>query len=285
MIQIGADPELFFKKGNKFISAIGKIGGTKEKPRRLLGKFALQEDNVAVEYNIPACTSTDKFVWANQVMLEEIQEIAEKNNCEIAQVSSAVFDDDELNTPAARMFGCDPDFNAWELTPNPRPEAKNPNLRSAGGHIHIGISIPAKEKLMLVRALDLMVGSVLCHLDPTSERRELYGKAGACRLKPYGVEYRTPSNVWLFDETLMRYTAQSVWSVTHHRERFISYAKELETYTQAAINDLSKAAIEAISPALSDIWPSGILTKIKKQKEKQAKTAKSPYEKAVNPIF
>jgi hypothetical protein len=32
--------------------------------------------------------------------------------------------------------------------------------------------------------------------DGTSVRRSLYGKAGCCRLKPYGVEYRTVSNFW-----------------------------------------------------------------------------------------
>ena len=35
-------------------------------------------------------------------------------------------------------------------------------------------------------------------------RRELYGKAGAFRPKPYGVEYRTPSNIWIRSRDMRR---------------------------------------------------------------------------------
>ena len=47
-------------------------------------------------------------------------------------------------------------------------------------------------------------------MEPDNKRKELYGKAGAFREKPYGVEYRTISNYylqskkliyWVFDQT------------------------------------------------------------------------------------
>jgi len=41
--------------------------------------------------------------------------------------------------------------------------------------------------------------------DDETQRREMYGKAGACRYKSYGVEYRTLSNAWLKSEALMRW--------------------------------------------------------------------------------
>ena len=61
MFMIGSDPELFLEDANgKVISAIGKIGGTKKRPKpvKALGKgFAIQEDNVLLEYNTPAAKS------------------------------------------------------------------------------------------------------------------------------------------------------------------------------------------------------------------------------------
>ena len=42
-------------------------------------------------------------------------------------------------------------------------------------------------------------------LDDGAKRRELYGKAGAYRVKPYGVEYRVLSNFWLKSPALMQW--------------------------------------------------------------------------------
>jgi hypothetical protein len=41
--------------------------------------------------------------------------------------------------------------------------------------------------------------------DKDATRRQLYGKAGAFRPKPYGMEYRVLSNRWLDSEPLMRW--------------------------------------------------------------------------------
>jgi hypothetical protein len=46
--------------------------------------------------------------------------------------------------------------------------------------------------------------------DPDTRRRQLYGKAGAIRFKPYGIEYRTLSNFWLADPKLI----EKVWDMT-----------------------------------------------------------------------
>lgn len=268
---IGADPELFLHDGKKFISAIDKIGGTKYEPLRLLGGFALQEDNVAVEYNIPPVDTAEKFVWANELMLNEINERADKLNLKSVIQSSAEFDNVELSDARAQVFGCDPDYDAWELEPNPKPEAANKNLRSAGGHIHFSMNgLNNKEKVGLVRVADWLIGVPLAFLDKESERRVLYGRAGACRFKPYGVEYRTPSNVWLSSNDLMYTVANICINITSDKKRLIELIKAAnirEEQIKKAINNLDEDAYLKIKDILREYWPTSILKQIKVAKK------------------
>ena len=205
-ITLGADPEVFLYslEKQKFISSIGKIGGSKTEPKNLGNGFALQEDNVTVEYNIPPCKTPEEFVQANLYMKGRLDQIADHYNCVIKVVPSAVFDEAELDTEAAWIFGCDPDLNAWTLEENPPPKSENIYLRSAGGHIHFGVKdLDKKQKISIVRLLDLIFGTQLAILEPQNDRKLLYGMPGAWRDKPYGLEWRTPSNYWLTDSKLM----------------------------------------------------------------------------------
>ena len=47
-------------------------------------------------------------------------------------------------------------------------------------------------------------------MDEGEQRKKMYGAAGAHRVKSYGVEYRTLSNFWIFEEKLIRW----VWNNT-----------------------------------------------------------------------
>src|SRR3546814_15106496 len=49
----------------------------------------------------------------------------------------------------------------------------------------------------LVKQLDWYLGLWSLGKDKDKVRRSLYGKAGACRIKPYGVEYHVLSNFWI----------------------------------------------------------------------------------------
>lgn len=197
-VQIGADPELFLQdsKGN-FISSIGKFGGTKTNPRpvpNFADGFAVQEDNVAVEFNIPPTDDAKRFVRSIHDMVKYLEDYAAKLSLKLAIVPSAHFPKKELAHPMAKVFGCDPDFNVWMLRENPRPKAKDRALRSAGGHGHIAYT---KDNIGLGRACDLFAGCPSILFDPDRQRRLLYGKAGAIREKSYGIEYRTLSNYWI----------------------------------------------------------------------------------------
>jgi len=233
---LGADPELFLVNPNtgKFISSIGRIGGSKDFPMPIGEECAVQEDNVAVEFNIPPCKTADDFVKYINYNLSYLTERAKEMGLELYIKPSARFDEDELAHPAAQEFGCEPDFNAWTGKPNPRPQCNDPNLRSAGGHIHIGCT--KKNALSIIKAMDLFVGCPLLEYDQDEQRRLLYGKAGAFRYKPYGVEYRTASNVWISSEKLIRW----VWSQTQKAVDWVqqgnSLTKEQGEMIQQCIN-------------------------------------------------
>ena len=88
-------------------------------------------------------------------------------------------------TPEAQMFGCEPDFDAWRECVNEKPCADDKNLRSAGGHIHVGGDLAINNPVAVIRAMDLFLGVPSTQLDAGTLRRELYGKAGCFRAKRY----------------------------------------------------------------------------------------------------
>lgn len=224
-LTIGTDPEMFLwsNKLNKFYPVCGLVGGTKDKPLAITKEgHAIQEDNVMVEFCVPPAKDSESFIrdvlfvkdYINDTVLKnlkvkypnEVGDIEEQDlelvtKCE----ASAEFEGALLNNEQAMMFGCDPDYNAYTGEPN-IVERLNPFLRSCGGHIHIGYDNPDFEtNIKIVKALDLYLGLASVILDPDTKRRQLYGKAGAYRIKRYGVEYRVLSNFWIASEDLIEW--------------------------------------------------------------------------------
>jgi hypothetical protein len=215
-LTLGADPELFLvdTSGN-YIASCGLIGGTKACPLPLdIGQgFAVQEDNVALEYNIPASASKEMFTNNIALAMKYLGDMVRTKGLAFANTSSVSFPEEQLFHPLSREFGCDPDFDAWRQgRPNPRPKADDQNLRTCGGHVHIGHTFQSRKEILdFIKMMDLFtcVPSVL--LDPQgARRRELYGNPGAFRFKPYGCEYRSLSNFWTLSPTLTDW----VWDAT-----------------------------------------------------------------------
>lgn len=209
-VTFGADPELFLKHPNgHFVSAIDRIGGTKVEPRVIPElKGAVQEDNVAVEFNIAPVTNRKDFVKSIQDMLGYLSDYAKQQELTLALDAAAIFPDSELADPRSWVFGCDPDYNAWLKCENSMPEREEQyiNLRSAGGHLHIGYENPQDDvSIELIKLFDIFIGCPSVLVDKDVLRRKMYGKAGAHRLKPYGVEYRTLSNYWLQNQYHMEF--------------------------------------------------------------------------------
>ena len=201
-LTIGADPELFLESspGGFVRSAIGYIGGTKDQPLALSRPgYFVQEDNVAAEFNIPAATTEQEFVESIQWTITEIAKKVANLGFRPRLTASEVFPTIELNCAAAKMFGCEPDFNAWTGNRNPRPHSTDEHLRSCGGHVHVAVDMEVNIDQM-IQAHDLFLGVPSIMMDADIRRRQLYGRAGAHRRTDYDVtswEYRVLSNFWL----------------------------------------------------------------------------------------
>ena len=219
IITIGADPELFFKNNTgKLISVVGLLGGSKEEPLPIGEGCGIQEDNVAAEFCIPPSDNAAAFVKSIQYSMQDIEVRAAKLGLTLATlVASGSFDRDQLMTSEARRFGCDPDYNAYTKQANPRPQCTNLNLRSAGGHIHVGTE---NNPWAMARVMDLMLGVPSVIMDNDTERRSLYGQAGALRPKPYGLEYRTLSNFWIWNKETIEWVYHQVQESVKYCEEF-----------------------------------------------------------------
>lgn len=209
---IGTDPEFFLKKGDKYISAIPFIKGSKHEPAMLPSGGTIQRDNVAVEFaTVPAGSGKD-FVNKVKDCLKDTLDIIPDGH-ELVVEPSATFEESELADPEACEFGCDPDFSAYLLEENEKPWCEDSTFRSCGAHIHVGclddkgevikgleFLMEFKGKIETVKAMDLLHGIVSTVLDDSlaaTKRKELYGKAGCHRPTDYGVEYRVLSNYWM----------------------------------------------------------------------------------------
>src|SRR5512139_216529 len=107
---LGTDTEIFAQDsiGNHH-ALCGLIGGTKEKPEPMKDMpdgFAYQEDNVAVEFNIPP--SYDKYQWCANVSTAKLlleQKIKKELDLTFSKNCAVSFDKNELTHPNALIFG------------------------------------------------------------------------------------------------------------------------------------------------------------------------------------
>ncbi len=173
---------------------------------------------MAAEFNIDPASSFTEFDGNIAAVIAQLAKMLPKGYT-LDAVPAVRFDKDVFDSSpdVAKMLGCTPDYNAWTGGVNPPPELPNdPYLRTASGHLHIGwtegISLSEIQHVMncrdLVKQFDWFLGAWSLSKDPDPTRRLLYGKAGACRYKDYGVEYRVLSNFWVMSKS----TRLEVWN-------------------------------------------------------------------------
>jgi hypothetical protein len=208
-VGIGADPEVFCVDTilKRFTSAHDLIPGTKDAPHPVKNG-AIQVDGVAAEFNIKPAYTAIEFAQYNSDVLKELRAHLPKH-IDIRYEPSVYFDkyffEDLPQEP--KELGCNPDFNAYTGTINPRPvpQKRDESMRTGSGHIHIGWTEGKDTESVshrwdcnyIVKALEHVLGYYLRVWDDDKDRKRLYGAPGACRYRTYGVEWRSPSNAWL----------------------------------------------------------------------------------------
>lgn len=232
---IGCDPEVFVARKGKIVSAHGLVPGDKKNPYPVPGG-ALQVDGMALEFNIdPVDIPNNMYgvsgshIFSRRVLntMRHLRDnLPEGHTLRIEPFFEFSKDYLESQPDDAKELGCDPDMNAYTLEPNPAPD-KDVLYRTTAGHIHIGwgqdIPVDHPDHLAIcaqtIKTLDAVLGVISVVLDDDVRRRQLYGKAGAFRAKPYGVEYRTPSNFWLKNDYLRRW----VYNATRYALNYLSH--------------------------------------------------------------
>lgn len=260
---IGTDAEFFLrnKDTNEIISAEGLVKGSKHKPFKFDKSephYSTQLDNVLAEITIPPRKTAAQFASAIDVALKYLKSTLPAN-IEIAIQASANLDKKWLMTEHAQMFGCDPDFNAYSGFINEKPFCEDVTLRSAGAHVHMGFSgvetkfnndicnyIVDDQRSALVKAMDLFISVPLVLMEPDSERKRLYGKAGAFRPKPYGLEYRTPSSWYLSSKDTTKWAFNSAKQAFKYFTDNKTFPIGLPEHVQNVINNNDKLAAEAL---------------------------------------
>lgn len=206
----GADPEfiLIDEKGN-LKSAINILKKDKSNKISINNNF-FYYDNVLAECTVKPGFSKKETIKNIKESLSDCSKLI--SPFKLTSISSAEFNDQELNHIDARKSGCEAEFCAYKLrkvsSKKIKKIFKESNLRSAGGHIHIGSELGKSHDtcIMLVRMLDLFLGvpSLILDTSPNSFiRRKIYGKAGRYRQPKHGAEYRTLSNFWLSSPDLV----------------------------------------------------------------------------------
>jgi hypothetical protein len=214
---IGSDPEILLCDANGFQSAIDKLPGTKEEPQ-VITNGIVHIDNVAGEFGTTPVTSVQAFDDVVSEVYAQVNDIVRSVKLQISPHSVGDYNPADLQHPLAREAGCMPDWNVYTGELNDPPDFEATTLRCAGGHVHIGTDIPTSDHKKLIGALDALIAiPMLEHDHPL--RRTMYGKAGCYRLKDYGIEYRTPSNFWIFNSVRRRWIAEQV------ERALTSYAK------------------------------------------------------------
>ena len=205
----GSDPEFMLEQNGKIRSAIGVLKGDKDHPTKI-NDFGFYYDNVLAECTIPPTYTNDDTLSTFRNCIRNLHDIV--NPLKPIIKASHKYDKSEFWHEDAYKVYCVAENCCYSMKEIDQDETifNKTDLRSAGGHIHIGHPELKKKwnGWIAGRLMDLFLGipSVFLDDDPASRtRKEIYGKAGRIRFTDYGIEYRSLSNFWLRSPKLVSF--------------------------------------------------------------------------------
>lgn len=217
---LGCDPEFFFKQENKVLGA-EKVLPTDGLHSSLYdgSKSKVVIDGVQAELNPDSATCRQVLAAEIGGCFKAVADAIEGGKVGVSFAQAEEVSQEEMDslTDKSKTFGCKPTkcFTGGRAkASHVRVDPLKYRIRSAGGHIHLGIPETRnpdvvralKHPELLMPMLDLIVGNTCVLIDRDTsniERRKVYGKAGEFRTPSYGLEYRTLSNFWLQSYQLM----------------------------------------------------------------------------------
>lgn len=217
---MGCDPELFLWDNvlQRIVPAVGKIGGTKEKPLRLTDG-TVQLDGTVVEIGTDPAYTAEEFVQKLSSVIREVQAKLDgrfKGRYSLRCGASAAYNPEDTFDPVHLDVGCSPDFefnSEGQLIARATRESQSIDCIPTGGHIHVGFgcNLPITDIGLLTGCAryanhlesDDFHDEAGCTFD--EDRDAEMGLWGlAVRIKPYGMELRSPSAYWLADQELAK---------------------------------------------------------------------------------
>ena len=189
MITVGHDSEFALYSGGQVFSALDVLD---KKPVQVGESGSYFPDNLNVEIAISPVDNLKDFHQKTEDCLNAVRSLGYS----LLDTPTVKYDDRALDHKKAFISGCNTDYCGYRREANESPNFRvMDGTRSLGGHIHIGDK--SVDPFNLSRWMDIFLGLHFVMKEPGNTRRELYGKAGCLRPKPYGMEYRTLSSVWV----------------------------------------------------------------------------------------
>lgn len=200
---IGHDSEGALSKQGKIFSALDALRGVHEDEN---GRYFA--DNMNFEIAINPVTTLKEFHSKTEALLDQVR----GEGYDLVFTPTVLYPESALKHPGAMVSGCSPDYSAYTASANTPPDFAtfDKPWRSCGAHVHA--TLGSIDPYNFCRWMDIHLALPLLSREQPSKRRELYGKAGCMRVKPYpGAEYRTLSNMWVANPELREF----VWDGTH----------------------------------------------------------------------